>query len=95
MLFLLSPGRDGASLTQEGRDLLVGREALRRELREHRLPFPDHLERAALRLDELDLRTGERRLQLGGQTDRLRLVVSLHAVLDHELHATTSDPARL
>ena len=45
------------------------------------------LERATLRLDELDLGAGERLLELGGQTGRLGEVVSLHAVLDADLHA--------
>jgi hypothetical protein len=71
---------------EEVRDLLVGGEALRGELRVHGLAVDVDLERPALGLDELDLGPGEGLLQLGGQTGRLGEVVSLHAVLDADLH---------
>ena len=74
------------SCAEETRDLLVGREAFRRELREHELAVDRDLERAALRLDQIHLRVRKRALQLRGQTDRLREVVSLDAVLHRDLH---------
>jgi hypothetical protein len=73
---------------------LVGGEALRRELRVHERAVDRNLECAALRLDELDLGIGESALDLGGQTDRLRQVVSLDAVLDRDLHRRASIFAR-
>lgn len=75
----------GSSREQVG-DLLVRGEALRRELREHRTTVHPDFEGAAPRLDQLDLRLGVQGLDLGGQTDRLRLVVSLDAVLDRDAH---------
>src|SRR6185369_6224489 len=84
--------RDAASPPQsraeQARNLLVSGEALQRELRVHELSVDRDLERTALRLDELDLGIGERALDLGGQTDRLRQVVSLNAVLDRDLHGS-------
>jgi len=71
---------------QQVRNLLVLREPLLRLLREDELAVDGDLEDPASRLDELDLDVGVERLQLGGQTDRLGLVVSLHAVLDRDLH---------
>jgi hypothetical protein len=55
-------------------------------LAEHELTAGADLEDAARALDELRL-DAESLLDRGGQTDRPRLVVSLHAVLDRYLHS--------
>ena len=72
---------------QEG-NLLIGGEAPQRRLGEHQGSVHDHLEDAALALDELDLGIVVGLLQLGGQTDRLGEVVSVGAVLDGDLHGS-------
>jgi len=77
-----------ASVQEQVRDLLVGREALERELREDEPAVDRDLEGAAFRRDALDFGTRERGLEFSGQTDRLGQVVSLDAVLDRDLHRT-------
>jgi hypothetical protein len=49
------------------------------------------LEGAALGFDQLDFRAGKGLDELGGQTDRLGQVVSLHAVLDDGFHDSAAD----
>ena len=66
--------------------LAVGRESTQLELAEHLAAVDEDLESPPLGLLELDLRPGKGPGQLGGQTGRLGFVVSLHAVLDGELH---------
>ena len=72
---------------QEG-DLLVRGEAAQRRLGEDQGTVHDHLEDAALALDERDLGIVVGLLQLGSQTDRLGEVVSVGAVLDGDLHGS-------
>jgi hypothetical protein len=68
--------------------LLVAREALLGLLREDRPTFEAHLEHTAVTADEVELQlfVGERGLQFGDQTGRLREVVSTAAVFDSDLH---------
>jgi hypothetical protein len=60
--------------------------AVRAQLGEQQLPVHGHLERAARRLDELDLDVRPGGAQLGRQTGGPRLVVSGDAVLDGDTH---------
>lgn len=91
----------GGSLQQGrdlGHDLLFVRELARLELGVDQLAVGGQLETASPRGDEFQLpdlllEGGE---QLGGQTDRLRLVASHGAVLQLEVHAfSPSGGARL
>lgn len=50
------------------------------------LAIHDDLEYAAAARDHLDLDAVQLRFQLGGQTGRLRLVVSNRAVFDRDFH---------
>lgn len=68
--------------------LLVAREALLGLLREDRPTFEAHFEHTAVTADDVELQlfVGERGLQFGDQTGRLREVVSTAAVFDANLH---------
>ena len=79
------PGRSSGHEDQVG-DLLVGGEAILRHLGEDLFALQGDLEDPPGALDQLDLGVRVSSLDLGGQTDRLGLVVSLRAVLDRELH---------
>jgi hypothetical protein len=67
---------------------LVAREALLGLLREDRPTFEAHFEHTAVTADDVELQlfVGERGLQFGDQTGRLREVVSTAAVFDANLH---------
>ena len=68
---------------------MVGGETIRLQLREDGLSVDGHLKGAATALHGFDLRVGEGLLDFGGQTGRLREVVSLGAVLDANFHSVT------
>ncbi len=61
--------------------------ALQRLLREHAAAIHLHLEHAARRLDELDLRLRKSLADLGRQTGGPRLIVSDDAEFDGHAHA--------
>src|SRR5215831_16851067 len=70
---------------EEAVDFRFGREAAELLLREQQLSVPEHLERPAARLDEVDLGGGALH-EPGPRPEGLRFVVSHHAVFDAELH---------
>ena len=78
------------SLEDEVRNLLVGRETIESGLREDQVALDGDLESPTAALDELDLRVREDGRDLGGQTGRLRSVVSLHAEFDRDVHVGCS-----
>ena len=71
---------------QELGDLLIHGEAPELGLREEQLAIAADLEHAAGATDELDLEGRVIGPEFGGQTGRLRQVVSLSAVLDSQVH---------
>lgn len=74
------------ALHDEPRDLLVLREPVQAGLGEDPPPVEVDLEDAPAGRHERELDPGERRAELGGQTVRLRGVVSLRAVFDADVH---------
>lgn len=76
------------STDQERRELLVGRKPPELQLREDDAPVLRHLEGAGVATNEFDVDrlVAEGLLEFGGQTGRLREVVSAHAVFDADLH---------
>ncbi len=67
------------------RDLIVGREAAQRLLREFELSVDRDLEHAAARAHELDIGLGQL-AELRSRTESLGLVASSPAILDDDLH---------
>jgi len=77
-------------LAEHLRDLLVGRKSFQAGLREDESSVDGDLENPTFRRHEFDLCPGKCLLKFGGQTGRLRQVISLHAVLDRDLHWNSS-----
>jgi hypothetical protein len=74
------------ALHDQPRHLLVLGEPVEVSLREDPTSIEVHLEDAPAGGHERDVDPGERGAELGGQTVRLRRVVSLRAVLDADVH---------
>jgi hypothetical protein len=90
--FVFGPSCSGVTVelrpsrAHQTRDLLVRRKPFQRELGEHGLAVHRDLECSAFRFDQLDFGLGKGALEFSGQTDRLRQVVSLDAVLNRDIH---------
>ena len=70
----------------QARNLLVLGEPIFALLGEDQTIVDGHFEDTAAGLDQVHLGIRVGLAQLGSQTDRLREVVSLHAILDRDLH---------
>jgi len=82
--------RSGQRFDDELRDLLVRGEAPGRGLREDERTVDGDLEATAAALDLVDGDPGEGLGEFGGQTGRLRGVVSLHAEFDRDVQLRSS-----
>jgi hypothetical protein len=67
-------------------NLSIHRESVDFQFREDQAPINRNLKGASARFDALDFGIRKSGLDLGSQTDCLRQIVSLHAVLNDDLH---------